>query len=152
MAALRPGQGATVRLNAMPDQSFAGRVERVGDVVDPATRTVKAYIRVSNGARALRPGMFATVALDAPAAAGAAAPMAVLTVPEAAVVTDGDTRYVFVEVAPRSYERRAVEVAPGSAAGRVVVTSGVAAGEPVVVRGAFTLKSELGKAGFGEDD
>ena len=37
-------------------------------------------------------------------------------------------------------------------ADRVVVTSGVAAGEPVVVRGAFTLKSELGKAAFGDDD
>lgn len=152
MTSLRPGQGATVRLNAVPEESFAGRVERLGDVVDPATRTVKAYIRVPNGARALRPGMFATVTLDAPAAAGAAAPVAVLTVSEAAVVTDGDTRYVFVEVAPRTYERRAVEVAPGGAAGRVVVASGVAAGEPVVVRGAFTLKSELGKAGFGGHD
>lgn len=150
MAALRIGQPATVRLNAVVGQTFAGRIERIGDVVDPQSRTLKAYVRVANAGRTLRPGMFASVALESPVAGGA--PQApVLTIPQSAVVTDGDARYVFVEVGPRSYERRAIEVSAG-AGGRMVVTSGVAAGESVVSRGAFTLKSELGKAAFGEDD
>jgi hypothetical protein len=83
----------------------------------------------------------------------------VVTIPDAALVTDGDARYVFVEVSPRTFERRAVEVAslvpPGSAAatgGRVMVRRGVASGERVAVRGAFTLKSELAKAALAEDE
>ena len=78
---------------------------------------------------------------------------------ETALVTDGDARYLFVEVAPRTFERRAVTVAPlappGSAAppgGRVVVRTGLASGERVVIRGAFTLKSELAKAALAEDE
>ena len=151
LSALRTGQGATVRLAAFPDRTYTGRVERIGDVVDPATRTVKALVRVPNPERMLRPGMFATVALDVPGV-GAEPAAAVLTVPASALVNDGDARYVFVEVGPRSYERRAVEVAGGAAGGRVVVTSGLSAGERVVTRGAFTLKSELGKAAFGDED
>jgi RND family efflux transporter MFP subunit len=155
LPSLRVGQTATVRLAAYPDFRAAGRVERVGDVVDPSTRTVKALVRVPNPARTLRPGMFASVALDLPAGmgGGGAAPVRVaVTVPESALVTDGDTRYVFVEVGARTYERRAVEIAPGAPAGRVGVLSGIQPGERVVTRGAFTLKSELGKAGFGGHD
>jgi multidrug efflux pump subunit AcrA (membrane-fusion protein) len=151
LGSLRTGQGATVRLAAFPDRSFSGRVERIGDVVDPQARTVKAMVRVPNPGLTLRPGMFATVGLDVPGAEAAPAG-GVLTIPSTAVVTAGDTRYVFVEVGPRTYERRAVELGAGGAGGRMVVTSGLAGGERVVTRGAFTLKSELGKAEFGEDE
>ena len=83
----------------------------------------------------------------------------VLTIPESAVLTDAEGRFVFVEVAPRGFERRRVEVAPvappGSTAtpgGRVVVRLGLRAGEQVVANGAFTLKSELAKAALAEDE
>lgn len=156
MPLLRIGQRATITLAAYPTLRFEGRVERLKDQLDPNTRTVKAILHVPNPQRALRPGMFASVTLDAPAEAAlrTAAPT-LLTIPESALVTEGDARYVFVEVAPRTFERRAVQVealsAPGStvpAVGRVAVRSGLAAGERIAVSGAFTLKSELGKAGF----
>jgi hypothetical protein len=100
--------------------------------------------------------MFATVRFGIRGTAGD--PGIVVTIPDAALVTDGDARYVFVEVSPRTFERRAVEVAslvpPGSAAtgSRVMVRRGVASGERVAVRGAFTLKSELAKTALAEDE
>lgn len=156
MPLLRIGQRATITLAAYPTLRFEGRVERLKDQLDPNTRTVKAILHVPNPQRALRPGMFASVTLDAPAeAALRTAGSTVLTIAESALVTEGDARYVFVEVAPRTFERRAVQVealsAPGStvpAVGRVAVRAGLAAGERIAVAGAFTLKSELGKAGF----
>lgn len=159
MPLLRIGQRAAIAIPAYPALHFEGRVERLRDQLDPTTRTVKTIIHVSNPERALRPGMFANVTLDAPAGATGTAPAAaVLTIPESAVVTDGDARYVFVEVAPRSFERRAVVVEslspPGStlpAGSRVAVRSGLAAGERIAVSGAFTLKSEMAKAGFSHD-
>jgi RND family efflux transporter MFP subunit len=152
MGSVRVGTGARVSVAAAAGESFAGRVERLGDVVDPQTRTLKAYVRVPNRGRVLRPGMFATVAVDASVAGASVPATSSVTVPASAVVTDGETRYVFVEVGPRSYERRAVEVSAGAPEGRVAVLGGVAAGDRVVSRGAFTLKSELGKAAFGEHD
>jgi RND family efflux transporter MFP subunit len=156
MPLLRIGQRASITLAAYPALRFEGRVERLRDQLDPATRTVKAVIHVPNPQRSLRPGMFASVTLDAPAEAALRSGAAtLLTIPEAALVTEGEARYVFVEVGPRAFERRAVRVealsAPGStvpAVGRVAVRSGLTAGERIAVSGAFTLKSEMGKAGF----
>jgi RND family efflux transporter MFP subunit len=160
---VRVEQSASVAIPAYPDMRFTGRVERLRDQLDPETRTVEAVIHVPNGRQHLRPGMYATVRLAADLAAtvavrtGARETDSLLTIPESAVVTDGDQRLAFVEVGPRTYERRVIRVTsltpPGSVeptARRVVVQDGLAVGEPVVVSGAFTLKSELAKAGLGE--
>ena len=155
LAALRIGQGAAITVAAYPDRRFAGRVERISDQLDSTSRTVEAFIRVPNPGRVLKPGMFATVVLDAPTALGTAAGP-VVTVPSSAVVTDGDARYVFVQIAPFTFERRPVEVTPAAGAlrrrGRITVASGLSAGDTVVTQGAFTLKSELAKASFAEDE
>lgn len=150
---LEIGQEATVRLAAYPGLQLAGRIGRIHDELDPETRTVDAVIEVPNRERALRPGMFAAVKLQLPVGAeNAGAAPATLTIPSSALVTDGATRSVFVEVGPRTFERRAVEVASlGSQSDRVVVRSGLAAGERVVSDGAFTLKSEMAKASLGHD-
>lgn len=170
---VRTGQRASVRIAAFPAMRFEGEVERLRDALNPETRTVRAVIHVPNGSRRLRPGMFATVQLavatrdalalasggaDAGAAATAGSDGTVLTIPESAVVTDGDRRFVFVEVGVRTYERREIRVAslapPGSStpgAMAVVVRDGLRAGERIVVSGAFTLKSELAKASLGDE-
>ena len=76
----------------------------------------------------------------------------------AAVVSDVDQRYVFVETAPYTFERRLIELASNDArfggvgVKEVVVHGGIRSGERVVVEGAFTLKSELAKAGFAEEE
>lgn len=160
---VRVGQKATISLAAYPDDRFSGEVERLHEELNPETRTVRAVIHAHNPARRLRPGMFATVELDVPASAiraprGGDAPLGgMLTIPESAVVTEGERRFVFVPVGPRSYERREVQVAsvapPGSAAptsALVAVRSGLTATDSVVVSGAFILKSELAKGSLGE--
>jgi multidrug efflux pump subunit AcrA (membrane-fusion protein) len=159
---VRIGQGASISIAAYPEMRFAGQVERLRDELNPETRTVRAVIHVPNSSSRLRPGMFATVRLRVAAAAVARATGAteaaatLMTILESAVVTDGDRRYVFVEVAERTYERREVQVSslapPGSTmpgGDRVAVRSGLVAGDRVVVSGAFILKSELAKAGLG---
>jgi RND family efflux transporter MFP subunit len=162
---VRIGQGATIGLAAYPTLRFAGEVERLHDELNPETRTVSAVIHVANVSARLRPGMFASVRLGVPVTtvahavdtATGRATGDLITIPETAVVTDGDRRYVFVEVGVRTYERRLVGIAslapPGSATpggDRVAVRSGLAAGDRIVVNGAFILKSELAKASLGE--
>lgn len=163
LSLVRVGQGATVRVAAYPAQPFAGRVERLRDELTPETRTVRAVIHVANTNARLRAGMFATVRLATASPTGGLrtageGETTLLTIPEGAIVTDGDTRYVFVQTAPRTFERREVQVSPiappGSSMVRsafVLVRSGLRVGDRVVTRGAFTLKSELAKAGLGDD-
>jgi membrane fusion protein, heavy metal efflux system len=145
LAMLRRGQTARIELTAYPDAPVEGTVERIREQLDPEMRTAHAVLRVSNPRGLLRPGMFASVHLHA----DANGPRIMLPiVPIEAVITDGAERYVFVEVGPRAFERRDVDVEP-IGPGEVVVRAGLARGDRVVTRGAFTLKSELAKGEFG---
>ncbi|MCC6432713.1 MAG: efflux RND transporter periplasmic adaptor subunit [Gemmatimonadaceae bacterium] len=156
---VRTGQRATISIAAFPNLRFEGHVERLRDALNAETRTLQAVIHVPNGSRRLRPGMFATVRLDVPATPTSRGDGArTLTIPESAIVTDGERRFVFVETGLRSYERREVRTMPlappGSSTQRtatVIVQDGLRAGERVVVRGAFTLKSELAKASLSDE-
>lgn len=158
VALVRAGQRASVTIAALPGVRFEGSVERLKDALNPETRTVQAVIHVPNTGRRLRPGMFAAVSLVVSTRESLGERGMVLTIPTWAVVSDGEQRFVFVEVGERAYERRDVRLAPmvpagsaGAPATHVVVLDGLRAGERVVTRGAFTLKSELAKASLSDD-
>jgi RND family efflux transporter MFP subunit len=151
------GGKASVKIAAYPQMTFSGHVERMQQQLDKSTRTVGAVIHVRNVNETLKPGMFASVRLELPTRSASSTGGMVVTTRESAVLSEGDRRFVFIEVGPRTFEKREVEVAsleaPGASqplSNRVIARSGVRPGERVVVRGAFTLKSELGKAGLGE--
>ncbi len=161
LAAVHEGQSASVSVPAFPGERFPGLVTRLRSELDSITRTAQAVVRVANPSRRLRAGMFAMVQLAAPVGSSGTASKgdSVLTIPNRAVVTEGERHYVFVEVAPLAFERRAVEVTPLVPPGgvrepgsRMVVRSGLRPDERVVVNGAFTLQSELGKSAFGEQE
>ena len=139
LAKVRRGQAATVIVGAFPNQKFRGRITYLADVVDEATRTVKARVEVANPGRKLKPEMFATVEL----ALAADAPP-VLAVPEEAVQELDGKKLVFVAEKDNEFEPRPVELGRASG-GLVEVVSGLKEGEHYAVKGAFTLKSELKK-------
>jgi cobalt-zinc-cadmium efflux system membrane fusion protein len=136
---LRAGTAVKVRTTAYPDRNFKGVISYIGDVMDEKTRTVKARVVVENANRLLKPGMFATVLIEA-----AGGTERLIAVPEEAVFLDGSKNYVFIQTAPEKFEMR--EVAVGRTLGkRLEVVHGLNKGEPVAVKGAFILKSELKK-------
>jgi RND family efflux transporter MFP subunit len=130
----RVAQGAPVELAAAsyPGRTFRGGLTFVGDVVDPATRTVQARARLENPDGALRPGMTATALLRL-----AEGPPAVL-LPSDAVQTIEGSRVVFVRVSPDRFAPRPVALGPEQN-GRVPVLWGVLPGDDVVVHGALAL-------------
>lgn len=131
-----PGQKVDVQVNAYPNEVFVGKVTYVGDVLDTATRTMNLRLEMPNPTRALKPEMFATIRVYAEPEHD------VLTVPEAAVQRDRDRRFVFVQQDIQTFKVREVKL--GESNGEVVkVLDGLGEGEPVVVKGAFVLKSEL---------
>jgi membrane fusion protein, heavy metal efflux system len=138
------GQAAVVSVGAFPDLKLKGRVSYIADLVNEATRTVKARIEVGNPGRKLKPEMFASVELALPADTPPA-----LAVPEDALQELEGKKVLFVtgdgiEFVPR-------QVALGrSSGGLAEVLSGLEEGERYAVKGAFLLKSELQKGELGE--
>lgn len=130
------GQSVEVHVAAYPGQAFQGRITYVGDVLDPATRTMRLRLELPNPDRKLKPAMYATVRVYSEPEAN------VLLIPEAAVQRDRDRQFVFVEREPAIFEARDVKL--GSSNGREVkVEDGLLEGESIVTNGAFVLKSEL---------
>jgi cobalt-zinc-cadmium efflux system membrane fusion protein len=137
---IKSGTAVKVSTTAYAEKSFRGFISYLGEVVDEKTRTVKARVEVENANRLLKPGMFATVTIDAK---GMQTQKAIM-IPEEAVFLDGSKNYVFIQTAPEKFEMR--EIAAGRTLGkRLEVIRGLTKGEPVAVKGAFILKSELKK-------
>ena len=137
---IKSGTAVKVSTTAYAEKSFRGFISYLGEVMDEKTRTVKARVEVENTNRFLKPGMFATVTIDAK---GVQTENAIM-LPEEAVFLDGSRNYVFIQTAPETFEMR--EIAAGRTLGkRLEVIRGLTKGEPVVVKGAFILKSELKK-------
>ncbi len=141
---------ARARVDAFPNEVFAGKVSYLSAQVDTDTRTVRARLEVSNPAGKLRPGMFVEVDLiDPHAGNGSGLRAASLALPESAVVRAGNQFFVFVAIAEHRFEKRQirtgrhaggfVEILPGA------TETGVQKGDSVVVEGAFLLKSAAAK-------
>jgi cobalt-zinc-cadmium efflux system membrane fusion protein len=142
LGSLTMGAEAWVSVAAYPDERFRGRLDFLSRTVDEETRTAQARIVVANQGHRLLPGMFANVEIQVGRGER------VVAVPRAAIQRDGQATICFVEEEPGHYERRAVVTGVMDPA-YVEIRSGVAEGEPVVTRGAFILKSEVGKEGLG---
>jgi cobalt-zinc-cadmium efflux system membrane fusion protein len=134
------GQTADVTTTAYPDDRFAAKVSRIGAVVDSQTRTAKVRFLVTNEGHRLKPGMFAETTLFRPA------PSSALTLPESAAFVEDGKSYTYVQVAPKTFERRAIEVTP-CGAHKVEVLSGLDPGARVVVEGALFLQQLESDAG-----
>ena len=133
---VRTGAPVTVRVSAYGDQEFTATVTQVADTINPATRRVVVRCRVANADLRLKPGMFARLSIEGDAGAP------VVRVPVDAVQDVDGRRVVFVADGDGRYRRRDVEVG-SERDGTIVIRHGLTAGERLVVRGAFLLKSQL---------
>lgn len=124
---LEIGSPVTIRVDAYPGEVFTGRLVRFGAELDPRARSLDVEAEIANRDGRLKPGMSARLEVPRRTIEDA------VLVPLEALVDLGEQRAVFV-VADGVARRRIVELGP-VVGDRVVVLSGVAAGEPVVVDG-----------------
>ncbi len=137
------GQRFIARLPGLPDRPFEGRVESVGNAVDPTKRTVPVRARITNAGAILKHEMAVEVRISTGARKDG------LLVPASALVEDEGIKVVYVKEGNR-YERRPVTVGTISYQ-QAEILSGVEAGEEVVTAGAYQLKN-MQKGGGEEGD
>jgi cobalt-zinc-cadmium efflux system membrane fusion protein len=130
-ARVTKGQEVKVVLPAYPGEVFDGKVLFVSDILDPDTRRTKVRIAFNNPDIKLKPNMFAEATFLAPKQTSP-------VVPTKALILKDETDQVFVEVAPWTFEARAVEV--GFQQGdRAIIARGLKPGERVVTKGGVLL-------------
>lgn len=133
---VQSGASVDVHVPAYPGEAFPGRVGHIGEVVDPASRTVKIRCVVPNAGARLKPEMFAKIDLKNTGG------KRVIVIPSRAVVSDGDKSKVILDAGGNVFGVRVVDVGP-EVEGKVRVLKGLSAGEKIVTDGALFLMHEL---------
>ncbi len=141
LALAEVGVAGTLLVPALPGRRWRGHVDFVAPALDPETRTLRLRFHLDEPDPALRAGLFGRVMLAPPSAADAP-----LVIPSTALARIDGLDVVFVPSDASGLAFRPVPVQLGRRDGELFeVTSGLEEGERVVLRGAFTLRSELAR-------
>lgn len=127
---LRP-EDFVVRVRFTPEATYPhpGKIDFVGNTVQRGTDTVEVRAIVPNPDGLLRDGQFVQVLVEQ------AQPQMALTVPQAAVQTDRQGRFVLVVNPDNKIDVRRIETGDTLNLGNITVRSGLNAGDRVVVQG-----------------
>jgi RND family efflux transporter MFP subunit len=126
-ARVRAGQKVTFNLDAMPGADFSGTVARVDPVANAATRQVGVFVRLPNASGRVVAGQFAYGRIHTGGATRA------VVVPVTAVRAGATESYVLVVDGGVAHRRVVVPGARTDDTGLVAITSGLKAGERVIV-------------------
>jgi Cu(I)/Ag(I) efflux system membrane fusion protein len=135
LAAARDGQPVVVRVRGYPERTFPGTVTLVYPHLNPATRTVRVRIELTNPDMLLKPDMYAEAEIDT----GSGTP--VLAVPESAVIDSGERQIVLVDKGEGRFEPRVVQLGLHGPS-YVEIRDGLKDGEIVVTSANFLIDAE----------
>jgi RND family efflux transporter MFP subunit len=128
------GQPIALDIDSFPGEKFTGKLDYVADSISPDSRTLTVRAEVPNPGLKLKPKMFARMRI-------LVGEHRVLTIPTTAVQDAGTSKVIYVPSEKNVFEERKVQL--GTDYGdEVEVLSGIKAGERVVTKGSFDLRSE----------
>jgi membrane fusion protein, heavy metal efflux system len=147
---LHNGTPAEIRSSALGDAAIAGRISYIDPQINQETHTARVRVEVGNAGERLKPGMFVEVGFQAGTGKATGEE---LVVPSEAVQKIGDRAVVFIpdEKEPGHFKVRDVELG-AEVGGFLRVLSGLTLKDKVVTKGSFTLKAQLLKSQFGEEE
>jgi cobalt-zinc-cadmium efflux system membrane fusion protein len=126
LSGIRAGTVATMTVEAYPGIEFPAKIAVIGDVVDPATRTIKIRATVSNTDRRLKPEMFARLTV----AGHTMRPK--IVIPRQAVLERSGRQWIVVQREAGGFEERAVTI-DSMTDTQVTIREGVTTGERIVL-------------------
>ncbi|MFT8807915.1 efflux RND transporter periplasmic adaptor subunit [Gluconobacter sp.] len=134
LAQISDGNVLSVSFDEFPGRTCSGRVVSFDPALHADTRRVNAYIACPNADGLLRPGMFVDATLNVPQGND-------VIIPKTALLMNNDQVSVFVETAPRTFQRRDITISYDEG-DDVRVLKGLSAGERVVTSGAILLNDD----------
>jgi cobalt-zinc-cadmium efflux system membrane fusion protein len=139
LAELHPGQLVHLQVRAYPGREFTAHVLKLGEQLDPATRTLQIRIAVPNPQGLLKPEMYATANVRQTGRSSA------VYLPDEAIQDIDGVSVVFVRRGPNAFEARTIKSGQ-HVEGETEILEGLRPGEAVVVMGSFLLKSQMLKS------
>lgn len=132
---VRTGQQVRMKVASVPNQTFTGRITRIGSVVEGETRVVPVQAEVNNARGQLKPGMFAELEVVTDQTS-----TATLAIPQSAVVDANNKKLVYVQ---NGNAFQSVEVELGQTSGDLIeIKSGLFEGDSVVTQRAPQLYAQ----------
>ncbi len=134
---LKKGMPVSIELDAIPEQTFEGKIHRITPSIDAATHTFPVEIIIPNGKEQIKPGMYARVTMKYGTRPN-------VVVPDRAVVKmlgSGD-RFIYVYKADGTVSYQKVELGRRMQ-DKYEILSGIADGDEVVVTGQAALKDGM---------
>ena len=129
------GDNVIVNTLSAPDKNYNGRIDKIYDVLDPASRTMKVRISMLNPNNELKPEMFATINVKGKTEGR------MLSIPSKAVVLDDSRQYVVVKKDKQELQVKPVQVL--KRIGDKAFITGLAEGEQVVTNSQVFLFEAL---------
>ncbi len=126
IAKIKIGEEVEVKILAIPNRVFKGKIDKIQDMIDPSTRTMKARISIANPDVSLKPEMFAQITVNFNEG------IKEVSVPNEAIIFDNNRNYVMVYRSAKDIEKREVQVYQ-RAGNKVFIQSGLKAGEKVML-------------------
>ncbi|MBS0172046.1 MAG: efflux RND transporter periplasmic adaptor subunit [Nitrospira sp.] len=126
LSGIRVGAVTVMTVEAYPGIEFPAKIAVIGDVVDPATRTIKIRATVPNKDRRLKPEMFARLIL----AGNTIRPK--IVIPKQAVLERSGKQWIVVQNENGRLEDRAITI-DSIADNQVIIREGVTTGERILL-------------------
>ncbi|HWZ35485.1 MAG TPA: efflux RND transporter periplasmic adaptor subunit, partial [Mucilaginibacter sp.] len=130
------GNAVKVTTVAYPDKVFEGRVDKLMNVLDPTTKTMKMRVVLQNPDYLLKPQMFVTVTLEDKENKTA------IAISSKALVFDNSQYYVLVVNGKKSVQIRPVEILSNNGV-NAYIKSGLQPGDRIVASNALLIYGTL---------
>lgn len=132
LPAIKVDQTIRIKVDAFPEETFEGKIYAIDPRLDVAGRSLLVRAVLPNANQSLRPGLFARVTVLLQRKDDS------LSVPEQAIVPQGEAQFVFKIVGGKA---RMTKVVTGTRReGRVEIVEGLAAGDEVVTAGQLKIR------------
>ncbi len=139
------GQSVIFSTETLAGKYFTGNIAYLQSQATDANQTFVARVFLDNKDLALKPGLVGEAIINT----GDQEMQAF--VPVAAIQSYGKETFVFVAKGDSKFEKRTVELG-NKVSGGYFILSGLESGEEVVTKGSFTLKAEMLKGEFAEEE
>ncbi len=134
---LNKGDKIRFTAQALPGQTFSGRISFIDPVIDAVNRVSKVRVEINNQSRKLKPEMFVTGLLEANMEQFSNN----LVIPRSAVLWTGKRSIVYVKQSATDesiFKMREIEIGP-TLGNSYIVLSGLEEGEEIVTQGTFNV-------------
>ncbi len=126
LSQVRLGDYADIRLNAYPDRKMRGQISNIGPVLDPALRSAKVRLQVTNESGLIKLGMFVTATFHGDKK------VTHTVIPSTAILHLHDREWVYVPNGTAKFRRLEVTAGNMLPGNMQEIVSGLAPGQQVV--------------------